>query len=303
MESMMHKRNMKRTHRTMIAVATGLLMLPGLAAPTRAESFADPAFQSTWERTDKLVSDGTMKRSFFWGPAPGVVQNEPYAEGVGGKRLVQYFDKSRMEINNPAGDRSQPFFVTNGLLTVELITGKMQVGNNSYVDRYPAQIPLASDTDDPNAPTYASFGKVLGKAESRVGTAQVSRIDRDGNVTMPRGKLPTPQDKIAYYEPQTGHNIPQVFWDFLNQSGPILKNGNVVTARLSDPWFYATGLPISEPYWALVKIAGQPDVEVYIQAYQRRVLTYVPSAPQGFQVQMGNIGQHYYDWRYKGAGK
>ena len=41
---------------------------------------------------------------------------------------------------------------------------------------------------------------------------------------------------------------------------------------------------------------------MYIQAYQRRVLTYVPSAPAGFQVQVGNIGQHYYDWRYNDAG-
>jgi DMSO/TMAO reductase YedYZ molybdopterin-dependent catalytic subunit len=33
------------------------------------------------------------------------------------------------------------------------------------------------------------------------------------------------------------------------------------------------------------------------------VLTYVPSLPESFQVQMGNIGQHYYDWRYKDAGR
>ena len=52
--------------------------------------------------------------------------------------------------------------MTNGLLTVELVTGQLQVGNNQFVARYPAQIPLASDTDDANAPTYASFGKLLG---------------------------------------------------------------------------------------------------------------------------------------------
>ena len=40
-----------------------------------------------------------------------------------------------------------------------------------------------------------------------------------------------------------------------------------------------------------------------VQLYERRVLTYVPDAPEGFKVQMGNIGQHYYDWRYKGAGQ
>ena len=39
-----------------------------------------------------------------------------------------------------------------------------------------------------------------------------------------------------------------------------------------------------------------------IQAFERRVLTYTPSNPPAFQVEMGNIGQHYYDWRYKGGG-
>jgi hypothetical protein len=42
--------------------------------------------------------------------------------------MVQYFDKSRMEINNPNGDKNSPFYVTNGLLTVELMSGKIQVG-------------------------------------------------------------------------------------------------------------------------------------------------------------------------------
>ena len=35
-----------------------------------------------------------------------------------------------------------------------------------------------------------------------------------------------------------------------------------------------------------------------IQAFERRVLTYTPGNPAAFQVEMGNIGQHYYDWRY-----
>ncbi len=32
-------------------------------------------------------------------------------------------------------------------------------------------------------------------------------------------------------------------------------------------------------------------------------VTYVPNGVPGFKVQMGNIGQHYYDWRYRDAGK
>src|SRR5687767_7846352 len=132
--------------------------LPGYSAQSQPGiGFAHPAFQRTWEYTDKLVADGSVKRSWFWGPVPGSALQEDYAEGQGGKRVVQYFDKSRMEINNPQGDQNSRFFVTNGLLTVELISGKVQTGNNTYVDRYPAAIPLASDNDDAEAPTYASF--------------------------------------------------------------------------------------------------------------------------------------------------
>src|SRR3954468_24931931 len=65
-----------------------------------------------------------------------------------------------MEINTPNADPTSKFYVTNGLLTVELISGKMQTGNSTYVDRWPADIPLASDPDDTNAPTYLSFQRV-----------------------------------------------------------------------------------------------------------------------------------------------
>ncbi|MGI8690178.1 MAG: fibronectin type III domain-containing protein, partial [Thermomicrobiales bacterium] len=37
---------------------------------------------------------------------------------------------------------------------------------------------------------------------------------------------------------------------------------------------------------------------VLVQPFQRRVLSYTPTNPPGFQVEMGNIGQHYYQWRY-----
>jgi hypothetical protein len=88
-----------------IAILALLLLLAALsnlttvaATPTAQPKFADPAFQRTWERTDTLVASGQVKRSYFWGPAPnsGPLQ-EDYAEGPGGKHLVQYFDKSRIQ--------------------------------------------------------------------------------------------------------------------------------------------------------------------------------------------------------------
>jgi competence protein ComEC len=37
-----------------------------------------------------------------------------------------------------------------------------------------------------------------------------------------------------------------------------------------------------------------------VQLFERRVLTYTPSNPAGFQVEMGNIGAHYFQFRYLG---
>ena len=46
-----------------------------------------------------------------------------------------------------------------------------------------------------------------------------------------------------------------------------------------------------------LEVAGQQK-DVLIQAYERRILTYNPTNPAGFQVEMGNVGLHYFDWRY-----
>src|SRR5688500_722693 len=286
------------------AAATGLSPL-NVSASSQTP-FAHAAFQRTWERTDRPVASGQVQRSWYWGPTantPGL--NEDYIEGAGGKRLVQYFDKSRMEINNPAGDPNSPFFVTNGLLTVELISGRMQTGNNTFVDRYPADIPLASDPNDANAPTYMSFRTAANPpANSGVGLPATATIARNGTIGDDATKASYPGINIAYFDQTTKHNVPQIMWEFLNATGPVYNpaTGQTGNARLSDPWFYTSGLPITEAYWARTKIAGQMQ-DVLIQAYERRVVTYVPNGVPGFKVQVGNIGQHYYDWRYKEAGR
>ncbi|HKP53268.1 MAG TPA: hypothetical protein VJ183_11525 [Chloroflexia bacterium] len=294
-----------------LAILTPLVLvsstLAGASPPavTQPSGFADDAFKNVWMRTDLPVSSGTVKRSYYWGPAPGVAMMEEYAEGPGGKRLVQYFDKSRMEINNPSGTKSDPFYVTNGLLTVELISGRMQVGNDSFITRYPAEIDLASDTDDKSAgtPTYASFRNLPAiRGTYNLNQLIFSTINRAG-VTGSDPRYCRYNVKYSYYEDTTRITIPDVFWRFLNTVGPVIVNGKVLNASLSTPYYYATGFPIADAYWASVKIAGVSNTDVLIQPYERRVLTYVPSAPAGFQVQMGNIGRHYYDWRYGGEGK
>ena len=79
------------------------------------------------------------------------------------------------------------------------------------------------------------------------------------------------------------------------------NQGQIVDEQLITPWFFASGLPISEPYWAKAKIKGVLT-DVLIQAYERRALTYVPTNQAGWQVEMANIGQHYFDWRYRNFG-
>ncbi len=39
-----------------------------------------------------------------------------------------------------------------------------------------------------------------------------------------------------------------------------------------------------------------------MQIYERRVLTYTPANPPQYQVEMGNVGQHYFMWRYPHLG-
>src|SRR6476659_8566656 len=142
------------------------LMMAGVmvfsAIPAAAVEFAHPAFKKVWDRTDSLVASGQVSRTWFWGPEPRAAAQEQYVDAPNGTgtRLVQYFDKSRMEINDPAADPNAVFFVTNGLLTIELISGQMQIGNNAFINRYSAEIPISGDTDDATAPTYAAFGAV-----------------------------------------------------------------------------------------------------------------------------------------------
>ena len=274
-------------------------------------TFAHPAFERVWDRTDDPVKLAQVKRTFFWGPGPNTPGlSEQYNEDPRGtrQRLVQYFDKSRMELNNPGGNQNDPFFVTNGLLTVELISGFIQVGEKDFVKFRPACLPMSGDLGDRLAPTYFGFQKVSNTqagnhpAQNRVGQRVIETIDRNGTTGTDPSKNSVPGTDLVQFVNETKHNIPCVFWDFLNSSGPTHADGHqVVNQQLIQPWFFASGLPISEPYWAKATIRGQVT-DVMIQAYERRALTYVPANDQAFQVEMANIGQHYFDWRYRNAG-
>ena len=274
--------------------------------PAPAKDFVDPAFARVWERSDRPVRDGQAARPWLWGPAPFAAGNEPYAQGQNGHRLVQYFDKARMELNNPAADSPAKGFVTNGLLVVEMMTGQVQTGDAEYdpAALTPNAVPVAGDSESPDAPTYATMARVAslhgdGRSDDHTGAPVTATLDRSGTVGNGVGQVPAAISAgvtQTRYEPTLGHNIPTVFAAFQARQGLVYVSGQLVQGSIVDP-LADLGYPISEAYWARIRIAGA-DTWALIQAYQRRVLTYAPTNAPAWQVEMGNVGRHYYDWRY-----
>ena len=258
-----------------------------------------PAFTDLWRQTDGLVAAGEVERTWLWGPAPFATGREAYAEAPGGQRLVQYYDKSRMEVTNPRGDRASPWYVTNGLLVKEMITGQLQVGHSLIEPLAPAQAPVAGDPDDLLGPTYTGLAGLLGRPAGTVGAPVVEAVDRNGAV---RRIQPPAAVGLAYVVPETGHAIADVFWQFLNGEGPVQRGEQTAPARLFDPPFFASGLPITEPYWTRATVGGVVK-DVLLQCFERRCLTYTPDNPEGWRVEMGNVGRHYYRWRYGTSGQ
>ncbi len=302
-----------RVSLSLVNLYVALLLLTALAGswvttPLRAEAqtttgkFSQKAFESVWKRTDQpvAVQRAGAERSWYWGPEPlSVGLYEPYTDAPYGQRLVQYFDKTRMEINNPASG-----LVTNGLLTTELITGRVQEGDDTFNEQELRGADLAVIGDPSNAsPTYRQLNAVFNLPESTLVSPKVGEpITR----LWYKGSQATNRFENFQYDPasqvavmQKSFGIPQAFWEFMNRQGTVYNGNSYVKGLVSD-WQFSIGFPVTEAYWAQVVVGGV-EKEVLFQAFERRVLTYTPSNPSAYQVEMGNVGQHYVQWRYRGS--
>jgi sugar lactone lactonase YvrE len=289
------------------ASATVLLLLAGIFH-AGAVAPGNQYFQRSWARTDQPVSTGQVSRTWMWGPDAFTNElQEPYSESPNGQRSVQYFDKARMEITQPTdGDPGSIWYVTNGLLVVELISGKMQLGDATFSQRTPAAVNVAGDADDTSGPTYASFKAVLNAQPLPVGTpgtpyAIPQSINRNGTVTE-ASHWADYAIKTAYLDEITNHTIAAPFWSFMNSSGLVWDGTAYVEALLFENPYFATGRPITEAYWANVKVAGSYQ-DVLMQCFERRCLTYNPANAPEWRVEAGNVGRHYYAWRYTQPGE
>jgi hypothetical protein len=239
-------------------------------APVAAVDFASPYFRIEWLQGEGVTSN-------FWGPSGTEGINEAYADAPGGQRLVQYFDKGRMELAKPEAG-----VVTNGLLARELVTGQMQVGDAAFTHRDSPAIPVAGDLGGVG-PTYAllnSAGTALfAPTPNRGAMALVASFSDDGRLVITNppttGVMP-----VRTYDAPTQHNVLVPFVDFRDRVG-----------------LDAIGYAISEPFRATFTVGGAPK-SVIVQVFERRVLTYTDSNPDPFKTEFSNIGRHYYKWRY-----
>lgn len=308
--------------RTWFALLVGLVLLVAGALPVLAVA-DETAFERVWAASDGVVANGDVTRTWFWGPAPLFTIDESYREGVEGQRRVQYWDKGRMEISNPNDDPASPWYVSSGLLPIEMISGRIQTGDRDTQRRSPADIPIVGDPNratNPNAPTYADFFAVTtvfldsrlvpvsadpigpiaadSPAPPRFGDLVAEQLLPGGEIQRrPDLAASVPGTRLVYYSGVLSHNIPEVFWNFLQQIESPQVNGTDRPDMLAD-WVYLVGYPASEPYWVTTNIDGFPQ-DVMVQVYERRVLTYNPDNAPSLQVQMGNTGSDYYRWRYE----
>ncbi|MGA7733408.1 MAG: hypothetical protein WCD37_19270, partial [Chloroflexia bacterium] len=254
----------------------------------------DPGFWFQWRVPDLPVANGQAQRPYLWGPTviysgtesptdPAALPNpsQPFVP-----RLVAYFDKGRMDLPDPNPPQPTRFLVVPGALAKELVLGQVQFGDGSFLASTPLDVPVAGDFGDANAPTYVTFKQIgaateAGKAQDRTGQPVDATLARDGILGQNADLGATV--KVAAYLPETGHNLPDVFLNWFNTQ--------------TWNWIYIAGYPVSEAYWATVQVGGEPH-NVLMQIFERRTITYDPQAPEGFKVQFGNVGRHYYDWRY-----
>src|SRR5215204_182176 len=121
--------NQRKRNRTILAGVLLLSLLAPLsrqatvtAAPSDVPAgFAASLFQEVWQRGDGPIASGQISRSWLWGPGPGASTREPFAGSGDGTRLVQYFDKARMELNEAVTDPTSMWRVTTGLLVSEMV--------------------------------------------------------------------------------------------------------------------------------------------------------------------------------------
>ncbi len=267
---------MKKLILLAVAVLISVSFLPVRKSDT--PGFANPLFEQLW--ASQTAAAGSVD---LWGSEPLLWRAEPYADAPDGRRVVQYFDRGRMELTPAANGGTE---VTQGLLALELTTGQIRLGSKLLQYQDPPAVAIDSGETNSSVATYAGLSTVVQTRASDVApqNAEIdSWIDAAGTVTHAAPPVPV---WAAQYVTDTGHNLPNVFTAYFDRQ-----------AFGQMTWVEALGYPISEPYWTTYRRGGDA-LPSLIQVFERRILVYTPSLPSDQQFTLANVGRHYYRWRY-----
>ncbi len=289
--------------RKWLGVATVSGMLLGMMATAQAEQPGTYEFWETWARTDLAVAESVDKRTWMWGPeAISDTKWEEYVEAPDGYAaravLRQVAHGDHRSERDPTDSL---WYVTNGLL-VDRARSPASCRLATTAVRYTYARPtinVAGDSDDPTAPTYATFGSLLDVA------ARLARMSSDHERCWTADGVPWNDDSYAALwrddrrRVRAGHRpqVASVFWDFMNVDGTVWRDGGYIARPLFETRSTRPATRSPRRTGPASRSAG-PTRDVLMQCFERRCLTYTPGNPAGWQVEAGNVGQHYYVWRY-----
>lgn len=243
---------------------------------TESPSFATPAFQSAW------VSEASAAtRSVdLWGSEPLAWRVEPYFGARNDRRVVQYFERGRMESESGSSE------VTLGKLAEELTTGEIDLGIGTSLERQPPEISIDSGEVVEDVPTYLTLNRFVHQSaedRSRSGERVTDWVNNGGLVK----RSSTPElRRFAGYVEETGHNLPDVTVELFQR--PEFQGGR---------WVDSFGYPITEPFWAEYR-RKDGMLPSLIQVFERRILVYTPGMDEGNAFTIASSGRHYSLWRY-----
>ncbi len=256
---------MVRTVRLLGILILAFSLFPAVNASAATE-FCNNTFKDAYSLGESIAPN-------FWGPIEHAsdCRTQDYTNTPGGKRDVQYFDKARMEITRGK--------LTFGLLATEMVTGRIQSGDNDFFNQDPSTTPVAGD-EDGGGPSYAT---IYNNRNALMGGKSQQTGQSINLGFTPSNKVVTLDDPslipLTDYDSVTRHNVVSPFTRYRDLVG-----------------FSTIGYAISEPFAANFTVGGVDRI-IAVQVFERRILTYTPKNPDPFKVEMGNIGRHYFYWR------
>lgn len=242
---------------------------------------AEAVFGRLWNRTDGPVEDGGTGRSWVWGRPVRPTLEIAAAHGASTRGYERLYEKGLMEILQPYSRMDTGWYVTAGRLAAELIEGR-------------ANVKVAGDLGFGGV-TYRMLADHYWDMSQVEGAVINMRLSLGGNLSDD-AELAAYGQVAGPLARETGFHTALVFASFLNQSGPVYNAGLMTEELLFDPPLHAIGYPITPPFWVSTLEQGR-FVDVMVQCFERRCLTYTPSHAAEWQVEMSNIGLHYGIWK------